>query len=57
MSLVESKLSQLFMVLYQDNSIEIWNIEKFNRARHFKVDAAINDAFFSADNKFVFVAA
>ena len=44
------------MIIFEDNSIEIWDIEKFKRARQFKLSAQIKEAFFSADNKFVFVA-
>lgn len=56
LNLKPSKLASLFLIIFEDSTVEVWDIEKFKRARSFQLEAAINDAFFSADNKFVFVA-
>lgn len=44
------------MILYENGVAEIWDFEKFKRARLFTLEDKINDAFFSHDNKFVFIA-
>jgi hypothetical protein len=44
------------MIIYQDCTIEIWDTDKFKKARTYLLNDSINDAFFSPDNKFVFVA-
>lgn len=56
MNLKASKLASLFLVIFEEGSVEVWDIEKFKKARFFQLDSSVNDAFFSADNKFVFVA-
>ena len=50
-----AKHSQLFLLTLKDFSLEVWDFNKFGRARKLKGHMGeINDAFFSSDNKFVF---
>ena len=50
----QSNYSSLFMIVFADFSLEVWDSSKLKKARHFQLKSCINDAFFTPDNKFVF---
>lgn len=50
-----SNYSNLFLIVFKDYTMEVWDIVKLRCVRKFTSHSnKINDCFFSKDNKFVF---
>jgi WD40 repeat protein len=50
-----SNYSNLFLIVFEDYTMEVWDSTKFKKVRKFTSHSnKINDCFFSKDNKFIF---